>query len=124
MKCWNHKNRDAAGICSYCGMAVCRACSLRTRDGRLACSPGCRTAINKEKASALIVPKELSVMNRAQVWLLGVTAVAFAMFGAFVIAIGLWPIAIYAFLTAMGFLGVGAFWWFKLRQATTAGRGQ
>lgn len=124
MKCWNHKNRDAAGICSYCGTAVCRSCALKTPDGRLVCRPACRRSLNGDRTSKLTVQRELTVMNISQVWLLGATAVAFIMFGFFLIFLGLWPVSIYAFVTSVGFVIVGAMWWYRLRQTSERGRSQ
>ena len=36
MKCYNHENIDAIGICKNCGIAICRACSV-FYDGKLLC---------------------------------------------------------------------------------------
>jgi len=117
MKCWNHKNRDAAGICSYCGMAVCRSCAVTTCDGRLACSAACRASINRERVPFLTVQRELAAMAMAQVWLLGVAAAAFMLLGALLLSIGLWEAAVYTFAAAAGFLIVGGIWWHKQRSA-------
>lgn len=47
MKCYNHENLDAIGICKNCGIAVCKNCSLLFEE-KLICIK-CREKIEKEK---------------------------------------------------------------------------
>lgn len=44
MKCFNHEESDAVGICKSCQKAVCRACAIDTGRG-LACSESCAEEI-------------------------------------------------------------------------------
>ncbi len=59
MKCYNHPDRDAVGVCVKCGKAVCVEDSV-VIDGKLYCKDCATTIPNKE------VPKKLyrSTKNR------------------------------------------------------------
>lgn len=41
MKCFQHSEADAVGICANCGRGVCRECAAPIESGRLSCSKGC-----------------------------------------------------------------------------------
>ena len=47
MKCYNHENLEAIGICKNCGIAVCKNCSSLFEE-KLICIK-CREKIEKEK---------------------------------------------------------------------------
>jgi len=58
MKCYNHENIDAVGICKNCGIAVCKNCSSLFK-GKLLCNK-CREKIKKRKDT---LPEEKSLNN-------------------------------------------------------------
>jgi hypothetical protein len=41
MKCINHDNVDAVGICKYCGRAICKQCILQNDLDVIVCSQKC-----------------------------------------------------------------------------------
>lgn len=45
MKCFNHQNQEAIGICKACQKAICPSCAIDTGRG-LACSDACLEEVN------------------------------------------------------------------------------
>lgn len=46
MKCYNHHDRDAFGICKSCGKGLCLEC-LQEENGTVFCKDNNRACINK-----------------------------------------------------------------------------
>ena len=59
MKCAAH-NSEAAGICAYCGRALCAECVKPSANERMTCSDNCAAALARnDKALQLILQKSL-----------------------------------------------------------------
>lgn len=57
MKCVAHQN-EAAGICAYCGRALCPDCAKTSSTSRLVCSENCAAALTRDdQAMQLILQK-------------------------------------------------------------------
>lgn len=58
MKCYNHPDHEAIGICKACGKALCRDC-VHESENVITCGQGCSEAVASQK--------ELLAMQAAQV---------------------------------------------------------
>ncbi len=57
MKCLRH-DAEAAGVCAWCGRALCRLCVDPAKAGRLACNESCADALARhERGLELLVEK-------------------------------------------------------------------
>ena len=45
MKCFQHRESDATGVCAWCGRAVCPECAPAAARQQLTCSSGCADAL-------------------------------------------------------------------------------
>ncbi len=94
MKCFNHHDEEAVGVCVRCGKALCRACANEGEDGRLVCSRECSSGLRDLRQFA------------AGCFLLGIGALAV------VISVNLWtahPIGtVVMVLYGLGCLLIGA----------------
>ena len=58
MKCFKHSSTDAMAVCAYCGRALCADCVSESSVSRVACSPECRLALERnERALHLLISK-------------------------------------------------------------------
>jgi hypothetical protein len=67
MKCFKH-DREAKGICVYCGRAVCSECLENDANPRLTCSKSCAEALGVEDRSlqTILQKSEQSLRASAQ----------------------------------------------------------
>ncbi len=62
MKCYNHHDRDAFGICKVCGKGLCLEC-LKEEKGVIICKNNkCADALGKYKTAAIVAFVLLVVM--------------------------------------------------------------
>lgn len=47
MRCFNHKEIEAVGVCVNCGKALCTSCISKSSRGKFVCSPECSRAITE-----------------------------------------------------------------------------
>lgn len=57
MKCFNHPDKEAAGVCVVCGQPFCHSCAVEFSDGSLYCRPdaACGQSIIKTGPSTLAI---------------------------------------------------------------------
>ena len=57
MRCFNHPDKEAAGVCVVCGQPFCHACAVEFSDGSLFCRPdaACGQALVKSGPSTLAI---------------------------------------------------------------------
>src|ERR1041385_1017831 len=47
MRCFNHQDTEAVGVCVSCGKALCPSCISKSGRGKFVCSPACSRAITE-----------------------------------------------------------------------------
>lgn len=88
MKCFNHPDKDAVGLCQYCGKAVCNSCA-QTFLGKVFCL-GCSQAL-KRRVEAASISKPFTLPLALLTW----TNLAFSiLIGAYIIYILVWGLLI------------------------------
>lgn len=81
MKCYNHNDRDAFGICKYCGKGLCLDCLKETDFGIV-----CKDSIKCEESAAIgkysldLIKKQ--AFSKKRKWLTFFTGLAFLLAGA------------------------------------------
>jgi hypothetical protein len=83
MKCYNHPNQDAIGICKNCSKGLCKDCITEVENG-IACTSTCveevkliNSLINRNKTSY----KKVSGSHYRNAYLYGGMGIAFIVFG-------------------------------------------
>lgn len=61
MRCFEHREREAIGVCRACGRGACEACVIA--GGELACSDACRARLDEAASTRA---RELSLMLRSE----------------------------------------------------------
>lgn len=107
MKCFNHADRDAVGICKSCGKGICHECLVEIPDGIACKTESCESRVrlcNKWlDINASLLSKSNQNLNRQGMFML-LNGVAIAAFGAllWIGAPRVWPVS----LLMLGFGGV------------------
>src|SRR6516164_5258885 len=65
MRCYNHRDRDAVGLCKSCGKGLCDACQTDLGQG-LACKNRCEETVRRLIA---LVQHNVRAVPTAMVWL-------------------------------------------------------
>lgn len=54
MKCYNHHDTDAVGVCKNCGKGICTDCLTDTGNG-VACTNSCAEKMRTQRKKAIVV---------------------------------------------------------------------
>jgi hypothetical protein len=91
MKCLKHE-AEAAGVCSWCGRALCRQCADASGTGRLACAEGCAPALlRQQRALESLLEKSVQTAraNSVNYYICGVSSAGAAVAAWFLLPIPL-----------------------------------
>jgi len=83
MKCFNHNNNEAIGICVNCGKALCNACITKSEKDKITCSDACARSITKFENTIDIIQSKTLKQNRTAAYGCYVSGAIFSSFGAF-----------------------------------------
>jgi len=114
MRCFNHSDKEAIGICINCGTALCKECMTKSESGKILCSDNCGISIAKFESS-INVTLEKTLRNAK------ISAYGCFMFALLFISLGIYhftikpffyPLAVFFCLMGGAFLIFG-FWYLK-----------
>ncbi len=119
MKCFQHKNEEASGICKACCKAICVECAIDTGRG-LACSDKCSVEIGEQNQIVDKSKRIYSIGSKPPLLPTGLImyfffGLTFGGFGIYASVQGGKP-EWFLLVMGAGFLLVGCLGWFKNRK--------
>lgn len=83
MKCYNHHDRDAFGICLSCGKALCLECMDKSVEKVICNNEDCKAKLIQIENAYTIIKKNTSKQNRKLSALLGIVSIFIGIIFAF-----------------------------------------
>ena len=108
MKCFTHQEAEATAVCIHCGQALCAGCMQKSKSGRVVCSAGCASAL--ERAERVIHGLFERNIKGARSTGIFATVAGFMLmgFGLHELSRGMWELFAYCELFGLAIAGVGA----------------
>src|SRR5262245_7551292 len=111
MKCFNHAQADAVGVCANCGKGLCSGCVTRSQSGKISCSPGCSAALLNVELTVRVTRDRGFQAWRAIAGLLWVIAALFAGFSVFLAIMKVWLLVWLLVPIVLVFIPLGFMCW-------------